>query len=82
MASIRGSKRSVKVTASCGHITMTTVQGSGNGSVSRRNISENQNQPCLDCRASHNREHNCKHGVDVYNCYDGCYDEMKNGTVS
>jgi hypothetical protein len=27
-------------------------------------------------------EHNCKHGVDVYNCYDGCYDEMKNGTVS
>jgi len=24
----------------------------------------------------------CKHGVDVYNCYDGCYDEMKNGTVS
>ena len=27
-------------------------------------------------------EHNCKHGVDVYNCYDGCYDEMKNGTVN
>mgnify|MGYP003153990463 CR=1 FL=1 len=27
-------------------------------------------------------EHNCKHGIDVFNCYDGCYDEMKNGTVS
>ena len=26
-------------------------------------------------------EQNCKHGVDIYNCYDGCYDEMKNGTV-
>jgi len=25
---------------------------------------------------------NCKHGVDVFNCYDGCYDEMKNGTVN
>lgn len=27
-------------------------------------------------------EQKCQHGVDVYNCYDGCYDEMKNGTVS
>ena len=25
---------------------------------------------------------NCKHGMDIYNCYDGCYDEMKNGTVN
>ena len=26
-------------------------------------------------------EQQCKHGVDIYNCYDGCYDDMKNGTV-
>ena len=26
-------------------------------------------------------EQNCKHGVYIFNC-DGCYDEMKNGTVS
>ena len=50
MASVRGSDRLVKVTASCGHITMTTVHGSGNGPVSRRNISENKNQPCRDCQ--------------------------------
>ena len=27
-------------------------------------------------------EQNCKHGVYIFNCYDGCYDEMKNGTVN
>ena len=27
-------------------------------------------------------EQNCKHGVYIINCYDGCYDEMKNGTVN
>jgi len=25
---------------------------------------------------------NCKHGVYIFNCYDGCYEEMKNGTVN
>ena len=37
---------------------------------------------CPKCQIEMSKEHNCKHGVDVYNCYDGCYDEMKNGTVS
>jgi hypothetical protein len=50
MASIRGSKRTIKVTAACGHITDAIIYGTSNGAISRKNIAEAQTVPCLDCR--------------------------------